>query len=63
MELTDIVKTNHYLLRKEDIGTYREVPGKFLGEHKPAGTLLIIAALGRDDTLVEVEVMAAKSKE
>lgn len=63
MDLTDIVKMNHYLLRKEDIGTYREVRGKFLGDHKPAGTLLIVAALGRDGALVEVEVVAAKSRE
>jgi enamine deaminase RidA (YjgF/YER057c/UK114 family) len=63
MEITDIVKMNHYLLRKEDIGAYRDVRSKFLGEHKPAGTLLIVAALGRDGALVEVEVVAAKSKE
>jgi len=61
MEITDIVKMNHYLLRKEDIGPYRDVRGKFLGDHKPAGTLLVIAALGRDGALVEVEVVAAKS--
>jgi enamine deaminase RidA (YjgF/YER057c/UK114 family) len=61
MELTDIVKMNHYLLRKEDIAPYREVRGKFLGTHAPAGTLLVIAALGRDGALVEVEVVAAKS--
>ena len=61
MEITDIVKMNHYLLRKEDIGPYREVRGKFLGTHAPAGTLLVIGALGRDGALVEVEVVAAKS--
>jgi len=61
MELTDIVKMNHYLLRKEDIAPYREVRSKFLGEHKPAGTLLIVAALGHDGALVEVEVVAARS--
>jgi 2-iminobutanoate/2-iminopropanoate deaminase len=61
MELTDIVKMNHYLLRKEDIAPYREVRGRFLGEHRPAGTMLVIAALGRDGALVEVEVVAARS--
>ena len=49
------------LLRKEDIAPYREVRSRFLGEHRPAGTLLVIAALGRDGALVEVEVVAAKS--
>jgi 2-iminobutanoate/2-iminopropanoate deaminase len=61
MELTDIVKMNHYLVRKEDIAPYREVRGRFLGEHRPAGTMLVIAALGRDGALVEVEVVAARS--
>ena len=61
MEITDIVKMNHYLLRKDDIAPYRDVRGKFLGDHRPAGTLLIIAALGREGALVEVEVIAAKS--
>jgi 2-iminobutanoate/2-iminopropanoate deaminase len=61
MEIADIVKMNHYLLRKEDIALYREVRNGFLGEHRPAGTLLIIAALGREGALVEVEVVAAKS--
>jgi len=37
------------------------VRSRFLGEHRPAGTLLVIAALGRDGALVEVEVVAAKS--
>lgn len=63
MELGDIVKMNHYLLRREDIGAYRDVRAKFLGEHKPAGTLLIVAALGREGALVEVEVVAARSRE
>ena len=61
MELTDIVKMNHYLVRKEDTGPYREVRGKFLGEHKPAGTMLIISALAREGALLEVEVVASKS--
>ena len=63
MELGDIVKMNHYLLRREDISAYRDVRAKFLGEHKPAGTLLIVAALGREGALVEVEVVAARSRE
>jgi 2-iminobutanoate/2-iminopropanoate deaminase len=61
MELTDIVKMNHYLLSKDDIAPYREVRSKFLGDYRPAGTLLMIAALGREGALVEVEVVAAKS--
>ena len=61
MELSDIVKMNSYLLKREDIAPYQEVRRKFLGEHKPAGTMLIIAALGREAGLVEVEVVAAKS--
>jgi enamine deaminase RidA (YjgF/YER057c/UK114 family) len=61
MELTDIIKMTHYLLRKEDFAGYREVRSKFLGDHQPPGTLLFIAGLGREGALVEVEVIAAKS--
>jgi len=60
MELTDIVKINHYLTRKEDIPGYREVRSRFLGQHAPPSTLLVISALARDEALVEVECVAAK---
>lgn len=60
MEITDIVKMTHYLVRKDDFPAYREVRRKFLGGHKPAGTLLIVAALAEEDALVEVDIVAAK---
>ncbi len=56
----DLVKVNHYLTRKEDIAAYREVRARFLGEHRPASTLLVISALAREDALIEVEAVAAK---
>ena len=60
MEVKDLVKVNHYLTRKEDIATYREVRAKFLGSHAPASTLLVISALANEQFLVEVEAVAAK---
>jgi enamine deaminase RidA (YjgF/YER057c/UK114 family) len=60
MSLENLVKVNHYLTRKEDIGGYREVRARVLGSIAPASTLLVISALARDEALVEVEAVAAK---
>lgn len=61
MGTENLVKVNHYLTRREDLAAYREVRARFLGDNKPASTLLVISALARDGALVEVEAVAAKS--
>jgi len=60
MGMADLVKVNHYLVRKEDFPVYREVRAKMLGPHAPASTLVFISSLARDGALVEVEAVAAK---
>ena len=60
MGIENIVKLTHYLTRREDVATYREVRAQFLGKHAPASTLLVISALARPDMLIEVEAVAAK---
>ena len=60
MDLENLVKVNHYLTRREDLATYREVRARFLGANKPASTLLVISALAREGALVEMEAVAAK---
>jgi enamine deaminase RidA (YjgF/YER057c/UK114 family) len=60
MGIENIVKVTHFLTRREDIATYREVRAQFLGKHAPASTLLVISALARPDALIEVEAIAAK---
>jgi enamine deaminase RidA (YjgF/YER057c/UK114 family) len=61
MRVPDIVKINHFLTRREDFAAYNAVRLKYLGDHKPASTLLYIGGLANPDFLVEVEVTAAKS--
>lgn len=60
MGYENLVKVNHYLLRKEDLALYREVRAQFLGTNAPASTLLFISALARPEALIEVETVAAK---
>lgn len=60
MGYEDLIKVTHFLVRREDIGAYREVRAKFLGKHAPASTLLVISALARPEALIEVEAVAAK---
>ena len=59
MRMKDVVKITHFLTDAADIPTYNEVRAKYLGEERPASTLLIVAGLARPDLLVEVEMVAA----
>lgn len=59
MRMKDVVKITHFLTDAENIPAYNEVRGKFLGEDRPASTLLIVAGLARPELLVEVEMVAA----
>jgi len=61
MGFQNLVKVNHYITRKEDLAAYREVRARFLGDNKPASTLLVISALAREGAVVEVEAVAAKA--
>ncbi len=60
MDVNDLVKVTHYLLRAEDIPTYVKVRMKFLGDARPASMLLIVPALVKPNFLLEVEAIAAK---
>lgn len=54
-----IVQVRHLLVRASDVPAYRAVASRFLGEHRPASTLMVLQALARPELLVEVEVVAA----
>lgn len=56
----DIVRLNAYLVRQEDVGTFREVRARHLGDLRPASTLVVVAGLANPEWLVEVEAIAAK---
>lgn len=59
MRMKDVVKITHFLTDAANIAAYGEVRAKYLGEERPASTLLIVAGLARPDLLVEVEMVAA----
>lgn len=61
MEPRDLVRLNQYLTRAEDVGAFRAVRARFLGELRPASTLVMVGALASPDWLVEVEAVAAKA--
>ena len=47
-------RPSHYLTHREDLAAYREVRERYLGDLKPASTLLFISGLAHPDMLVEV---------
>jgi 2-iminobutanoate/2-iminopropanoate deaminase len=60
MKLTDLVRVNTFLVNAADTAASRAVRQQFLGEHRPASTLLVISALATPDYLIEIEATAVK---
>lgn len=58
MTLTDIVKMNFYLVRREDMDALVEVRKELLDGVRPAITTVFVAGLVSPEWLVEVEVVA-----
>ena len=61
MGVRDLVRINSYLVRAEDIAVARTVRAKYLEDHQPASTLLVISRLAGPDLLMEIEAVAAKA--
>ena len=61
MGLDDIVKTNVFLTRREDIPTSRAIREEALQGRAPAATLLIVAGLAFPSLVLEIEVIAAQA--
>ena len=60
--MTDVIKLNYYVvnLKPDQVPVIREVRAKYLSpEHPPAGTLVGVTALVREDYLIEIEAVAA----
>jgi hypothetical protein len=55
-------RLTQYLTRSEDIPAYAAVRTRFVGDTRPASMLLVIPQLVRPESLVEVEVIAAKAQ-
>ena len=59
MDVGHLVKITQYLLRPEDIRAYGAIRARFLGEARPASTLVVVPALVWPDMLIEIEAWAA----
>lgn len=55
----NLVKITH-LVRPGDVAAYRPVVAKYLGDQRPASTMMVLQALARPEYLIEVEAIAAK---
>ncbi len=61
MDVDCLVKVTTFMTRADDITAMAGVRSRFLGDARPASTLLIIQALARAEWLVEVEAVAFRS--
>ena len=58
--LADIVRATYYLTDVKDADAHFVVCGEFLGEIRPAATLLVVSALLKPEMKVEIEVTAKR---
>lgn len=61
MGVADIVKMTAYLVDPADLAAYGAARTKYLGEHRPASTLVYVSGLVKPGMKVEVEVQAARA--
>jgi len=58
--MADIVRATYYLTDAGDADAHFAVCGEFLGDIRPAATLLIVAGLYKPEMKVEIEVTAKR---
>jgi enamine deaminase RidA (YjgF/YER057c/UK114 family) len=58
--MADIVRATYYLTDVKDADAHFAVCGEFLGEIRPAATLLAVTALLKPEMKVEIEVTAKR---
>lgn len=61
MDVTDLVKVTTYMTDAADLKALGPVRSGFLGDARPASTLLIVKALARPEWLIEVEAVAHRA--
>jgi len=61
MGVEHLVHVNHWLVKEDHFAAYAKVRAKYLGDARPASTLMIVKALARPEFLVEVGGVAAKA--
>lgn len=60
MSIDDVVRVSHYIVGAQNLDGYNRARAPFMGEARPASTLLIVAGLARPGLLVEVDMVAAR---
>lgn len=60
MTVNDIVKMNAFVVHGNDMRSYGAIRKKYLGDSKPASTMITVPALLSPDYLLEVEIVAAQ---
>lgn len=60
MEITDIVQLNMLLLDRADREEAHAVRQEYLGDHRPASTLMYVSGLSRPEWRVEIDFVAAR---
>lgn len=58
--LSDLVRVTYYLTSREHVDAMFKLSGEFLGEIRPASTLVIVAGLVEPAMLVEIEATAKR---
>ncbi len=60
MGFDNIVKLTTFIINPDDLPKMREIRKIFLGDHRPAHTLLCVSRLAYPEFLIEVEGVAAE---
>lgn len=60
MNANDLVKINTLVTRQEDVPQYRKIRDRYIGDNRPASTLMVVAGLASPEWLIEVEAIAAR---
>jgi len=58
--LSDTVRATYYIVDRSDADAVLAVCGEYLGDVRPAGTILVVAGLLRPEMKVEIEVTAKR---
>jgi enamine deaminase RidA (YjgF/YER057c/UK114 family) len=61
MEVGDVVKLTWYVVGQMDAQRRRELLGAWLGDHRPASTLVYVAALAAPEYRVEIDAWACRA--
>ena len=62
LRVSDVVKITHFITARENLAAYNAIRNGYLGENRPASTLLIVSGLADPRFLVEVEMIAASTR-